>query len=407
MRLPALLAAFLVVAQFLNALARPTIAAPPSAQQAPANKPGANHPAAPPAPGPAAAVEAPKARFVRLKDISTIEGIRDNLLVGYGLVVGLNGTGDRQQTFFPLQTLSNILQKMGMQISVTQTVVKNIAAVFVEATLPPFARPGTRIDATVGSVGDAKSLDGGVLVLTSLYGANGQAYAEVEGPLALGGYMAGARGNLKQVNQPTVGRIPNGAIVERNVSPDLTQMSKITLLLRDPDYTAAQNAAAAINRELGRDAAHAVDGSRVEFSASGYAPDAIPALLARVGNLSISVPPVSKVVVNERTGTIVMGSNASLGACSVMQGSLAIDIATQYAVSQPEPLSKSGQTVVVPETNVETQENPAQVIRLQEGATVEDLVKGLQAIGATAHDIVAILQAIKAAGALQADLEAI
>lgn len=351
--------------------------------------------------------QAPAARMVHLKDISTIGGVRDNLLVGYGLVVGLRGTGDTQQTFFPLQTLSNMLEKMGIQISTSQTVVKNIAAAFVTATLPPFARPGTRIDATVASVGDSKSLEGGVLILTSLYAANGQAYADVQGPLAVGGYTAGTRGNLKQVNLPTVGRIPNGAIVERNTAPDFSKMSMLSILLRDPDYDVAQDAAAMINHDLGKEAAHAVDASRVELDTSGLTPDAIPALIARVGDLSVNVPGVSKVVVNERTGTIVMGNSASLGACSVMQGSLAIDIATQYAVSQPTPLSNTGQTVVVPQTTVQTQETPAQVIHLQEGATVEDLVKGLQAIGATARDIVAILQAIKAAGALQADLEVI
>jgi flagellar P-ring protein precursor FlgI len=336
-----------------------------------------------------------------------VEGFRSNLLFGYGLVVGLNGTGDRQQTFFPTQTLANMLQRMGVIFNPLTATVKNIAAVFVTCTLPPFAHPGSEVDVTVSSVGDAKSLEGGVLLQTPLYASTGDVYAVAQGPLTVGGYSAGGRGNVKQVNQPTVGRIPNGGIVERDASVDLSQLKHLVFLLHESNFEVARDAAQAINDDLGHARARAVDGTRIEIDTGETTPESITGLVARLGSLSVRVPPVSKVVVNERTGTIVMGRRASLGSCSILQGSLAIEISTEYQVSQPEPLSRGGQTIVVPQTKVETTENPAQAIHLQEGATVEDLVRGLQAIGATAHDIIAVLQAIKSAGALQAELEVI
>lgn len=349
----------------------------------------------------------PEVRQVKLRDISTVEGVRDNLLLGYGLVVGLKRTGDSQQTQFSTQTLANIMQRMGVQIPVSSVQIRNVAAVFVTATLPPFARPGVRIDVTVSSIGDAKSIEGGLLLLTPLHSSNGDVYAEAQGPLTIAGYTAGAHGNTTSVNHPTVGRIPDGGIVERDVSVDLAHLTRIALLLRDPDFGVARNTALAINKDLGDGVAQAIDGSRVEVITTGLAKDGIPALLAHIGDLSVTVPSVGKVVVNERTGTVVMGRDVSLGACSILQGSLAVDITTQYEVSQPNPFSPKGQTEIVPQTTVQAKEQPAQSVQLKEGATVEDLVKGLQAIGASARDIIAILQAIKAAGALQAELEVI
>lgn len=349
----------------------------------------------------------PELRQVRLRDISTVEGVRDNLLLGYGLVVGLKRTGDSQQTIFSTQTLANILQRMGVQIPVSSVQIRNVAAVFVTATLPPFARPGVRIDVTVSSIGDAKSIEGGLLLLTPLHASNGEVYVEAQGPLTIAGYTAGAHGNVQSVNHPTVGRIPDGGIVERDVSVDLSHLTRVALLLRAPDFEVARNTAMAINKDLGDGVAQAIDGSRIEVNTTGLAKNGIPALLAHIGDLTVTVPMVAKVVVNERTGTVVMGRDVSLGACSILQGSLAVDITTQLEVSQPSPFSKNGQTEVVPETKVQAKEQPAQSLQLKEGATVEDLVKGLQAIGASARDIIAILQAIKAAGALQADLEVI
>lgn len=360
-----------------------------------------------------ASVETPEteqarpSRQVRLRDISSFEGVRDNLLIGYGLVAGLKRTGDSQQTFFSTQTLANIMARMGLQIPVSSVQIRNVAAVMVTATLPPFARPGTHVDVTVSSVGDAKSIEGGILLLTPLHASDGQVFAEAQGSLTIAGYTAGTKANSVVVNQPTVGLISNGAIVERDVSVDLSHMNMISLLLNDPDFTVSNDAAVAINKAFGNGVAHAVDGSRVSINPLGIAPDGIPALLAKIEDIAVNIPPVAKVVINERTGTVVLGRDVSLGACSILQGSLAVDITTTYQVSQPASFAPNGQTTTVPQTSVQAQSAPAQEVTLREGATVEDLVRGLQAIGATSHDIVAILQAIKAAGALQADFEVI
>jgi flagellar P-ring protein FlgI len=356
-----------------------------------------------------AAADTPKAppREVRLRDISTVAGVRDNPVLGYGLVVGLKRTGDSQQTQFSTQTLANILQRMGLQIPVASVQIRNVAAVFVTATLPPFSRPGTRIDVTVSSIGDAKSIEGGLLLLTPLHASDGQVWAEAQGALSIAGYTAGGRGNSTTVNQPTVGMIPNGAIVERDVSVDISHLTRVSLLLHQPDFAVARQAALALNKAFGNGVAHAIDASRVDVNPTGIAPDGIPSLVAQIGEVAVDIPPVARVVINERTGTVVLGRDVSLGACSILQGSLAVDIKTTYEVSQPNPLSQGGQTTVVPQTNVQAQTGPAQAVNLNEGATVEDLVRGLQAIGATSRDIVAILQAVKAAGALQAELEVI
>jgi flagellar P-ring protein precursor FlgI len=343
-------------------------------------------------------------REVRLGDVATVEGIRDNLLIGYGMVVGLNGTGDRQQTVFSVQMLSNLLLKMGVQFNPSAVVVKNVAAVFATATLPPFAHPGTQIDVTVSSIGDAKSLEGGFLLLTTLHGPDGQVYATAQGPVTNGGYTAGGRGNSVQVNHPTSGRIPAGGIIERDASVDLSRMSKLSLLLREPDFSTATEVARAIDRELGKGTARAIDSRRIDLRVPEPRAEVVANLLAKVENLMVAIHPQAKVIVNERTGTIVMGQEVSLGACSILHGNLSVVITTELQVSQPLPLSQ-GQTQVVPQTTVRVAESPVRRIELREGATVDDLINGLQAIGATPRDIVAILEAIRAAGALQAELE--
>ena len=350
---------------------------------------------------------APPLHVARLKDITTVEGIRDNQLIGYGLVVGLNNTGDKQQTIFSIQTLGNMLQRMGVNIKsqLNNIQVRNIAAVFVTADIPPFARPGMKMDVTVSSIGDAKSLAGGTLIFTPLTAPDGQVYAVAQGPLIIGGYSAGSAQNSKVVNHPTVGRIPEGALIERDTSVDLTKFKSLNLLLRDADFDAARDVALAINKELGSSAAHAIDSRRIEIPDLTTNGSDVQALMARIGDLTIHIKPPAKVVVNERTGTIVMGGNVTISACSILHGNLAIQVTTEFQVSQPAPLSKGGQTVVVPQTNVQAQETPVQVVQLKEGATVEELIRGLQTIGASARDIVAILQSIKAAGSLNADLE--
>jgi flagellar P-ring protein FlgI len=352
-----------------------------------------------------AAVET-QSRKVAVRDIASVEGVRENPLLGYGIVVGLNGTGDRRQTMFTIQTLANALQRMGVQIPTATARVNNIAAVFVTASLPPFARPGTHVDVTVSSIGDAKSLEGGLLLLTPLYGADGGVCAAAQGPLTIGGYSAGGTGNSKQVNHPTVGRIPAGGLVERDTAVDLQKLGRLCLLLSDSNFKTASDIASAINSELGRAAARAIDGRRIEIDPERAGESSLTGLLARIEAVEVELHPRARVVVNERTGTIVMGREVRLAAVSILHGSLSIEIATEYAVSQPNPLSH-GQTTTVAQPDVRSEEKAARRVELNEGATVEQLVSGLQNIGATARDVIAILQAIKAAGALEADLEVI
>lgn len=344
----------------------------------------------------------------RVKDVATIEGIRDNQLVGYGLVVGLRGTGDSSQTVFPAQTLVSALQRMGITVpqtgsnSASNMQVKNMAAAFVVATLPPFSRPGYKMDVTVSSAGDARSLEGGILLMTPLYGPDGQIYAQAQGSLVLGGYMAASSGNAKQMNHPTTGRIPGGALVERPVPFDLKQMQSLNVILNDADFHTAERMASAIDAALGSPRAHAIDSRRVEVKA---APDEDrAALLDRIEAVEIEVSPRARVVVNERTGTVVIGGTVRLQPVSILHGGLTVNVISETKVSQPNPLS-NGTTQVVQQTQVQAEDKPVNRIDLKEGATVEDLVQELQRTGAGARDVISILQAMKEAGALEADLE--
>jgi flagellar P-ring protein precursor FlgI len=347
-----------------------------------------------------------KMKLARLKDVASVEGVRDNQLVGYGIVVGLHGTGDSSQTVFPLQTLASALERMGVSLqgnanaSMMQT--RNMAAVFLSGTLPPFARPGNKVDVTVSSAGDARSLEGGVLLLAPMYGPDGQIYAQAQGPMVLGGYAVTANGSSKSVNYPTTARIPSGAIVERGVPLDLAQMRPLSVLLEDADFRTAETVAANINRELGRPVAHAVDSRRIEIQPT--ANEDIPALLARVEEVEVEVFPRAKVVVNERTGTVVIGGNVRLQPVTILHGGLVVNIVSHFEVAQPNPLAQ-GTTQVVQQTTVQATDKPLNRIELKEGATVDDLVENLQQIGATSRDVVSILQAMKEAGALEAELE--
>lgn len=343
---------------------------------------------------------------VLIRDVTTVEGVRDNSLIGYGLVVGLKGTGDRQQTYFTVQTLASMLARMGVQIPTASVRVNNVAAVFVTASLPPFARPGMHLDVMVSSSGDARSLEGGLLLLTPLYAADGQVFAAAQGPLVIGGYAAGSTTNSKQVNHPTVGRVPGGALVERDSSVVLAGLERLSLLLNDASFSTSEAVASVINQEWSAPIATAIDGRRVEIKFPSGPPAAVPAVLARIENLEVEVRRRAKVVVNERTGTVVLGKDVHLGAVSILHGNFSIEVTTAYAVSQPNPLA-NGQTEVVQESKVKTTEAPARNVELSEGASVEQLVTRMQAIGATARDVVSILQAIKAAGALEAELEVI
>jgi flagellar P-ring protein precursor FlgI len=341
-------------------------------------------------------------RHSRVKDVASIEGIRDNQLVGYGLVVGLQGTGDSQQTTFPTQTLASMLLRMGVSVPASSIRVQNLAAVFVSATLPPFARPGTRLDITASSAGDARSLEGGLLLMTPLYGTDGKIYAQAQGPLVLGGYSVASNGNTKTLNHPTTARIPFGASVERALNVDLAGRSEFTLVLNDADFKTAGAMAAAINEELKRPAARAMDSRTVALKVVPN--EDVPALLAQVEAVEIALYPRAKVVVNERTGTVVIGGRVMLQPVSILHGGLTVNVVTELKVSQPGPFS-SGTTQVTPETRVDVKDKPVNRIELKQGATVDDLVRSLQTIGATARDVISILQAMKAAGALEAEIE--
>jgi flagellar P-ring protein precursor FlgI len=346
------------------------------------------------------------AHRVRIKDVATIEGVRDNQLIGYGIVVGLSGTGDSQQTVFPVQTLISTLQRMGVNVPTTGSAnslrVQNMAAVFIAATLPPFAEPGTKLDVTVSSAGDARSLNGGLLLMTPLYGPDGRIYAQCQGPIVLGGYAAAANGNAKVVNHPTTGRIPGGAMVERGVPVDLSRLPSLSILLNEADFRTAERMADAINSELRRPLAHAADSRRVDLHPQPA--EDLPALLARVEAVEIETFPRAKVVVNERTGTVVIGGDVRLQPVSILHGGLVVNVVSDIAVSQPGPLS-NGTTQTVQETRVDAQDKPVNQIVLKRGATVDDLVQELQGIGASARDVISILQAMKEAGALEAELE--
>ena len=347
-------------------------------------------------------------RRALIKDVASIEGIRDNQLVGYGVVVGLRGTGDSQLTIFPMQSLLSILLRMGVNVPQTGTLsaqnmqVKNMAAVFIEATLPPFSHTGEKIDVTVSSAGDARSLEGGILLMSPLYGPDGQIYAQAEGPLVIGGYRISAGMNTTQVNYPTTARIPGGALVERTVPFQLKQLQKIDVELQDADFHTADRMAQAIDVSLGAPRAHVVDSRTVELIPQSG--EDLPALLDRVESTEIDVFPRARVVVNERTGTVVIGGKVRLQPVQILHGGLSVNVVTEFEVSQPNALGQ-GTTQVVPQTTVQANDKPVNRIELKQGATVEDLVSELQKIGATARDVISILQAMKAAGALEADLE--
>jgi flagellar P-ring protein precursor FlgI len=357
----------------------------------------------------AAIAIAPKPGAVtRIKELASVEGVRDNQLIGYGIVVGLAGTGDRQQTVFSAQTLSNMLERMGISVKATLLVVKNVAVVMVTATLPPFAQAGTSIDVTAGSVGDASNLQGGLLLLTPLKGPDGQVYAVAQGPVVTGGFAARKKGSSQTVNHPTVGRIANGALVEKT-APSIAPTSVLKLQLHRADFTTAARIAEAVNEHFGsggKMVAHAENSALVSIQMPlSYSKRPIE-FMAEVEALTLETDRVAKVVVNERTGTIVMGKDVRIAPVAILHGNLSVEIRTELMVSQPAPLS-SGRTVVVPQVAVTTKEETAKKVMLNDGATVEELVRALTSIGSTPRDIIAILQALQVAGALEAEMEII
>jgi flagellar P-ring protein precursor FlgI len=344
---------------------------------------------------------------VRLKDLVSIEGVRTNQLVGYGLVVGLNGTGDSQQTFFSAQSLTNLLQRMGVSISPTLIMVKNTAAVIVTATLPPFAQPGSTIDVTVGAVGDARSLQGGLLVLTTLRGINGQVYATAQGPVVTGGFSAGRALNSQTVNHPTVGRIPNGASVERP-APSVPLSDAIHLQLRQEDFTTASRIAAAVNRRFSSAGAiaHADNSALVTVKVPPRYDSELTDFVAELEALRVEPDRSARVVINERTGTVVLGEDVRIAPVAIMHGDLTVEIQTTFTAAEPGPFSNAP-AQVIPQTTVTAKDEKARNVVLKQGATVEELVKALGAIGSTTRDVIAILENLRAAGALDAEIEVI
>jgi len=359
--------------------------------------------------GPATAADllglpGPTDRVTRVKDIARIQSVRGNQLLGYGLVVGLAGTGDGQQTGFPVASLKSMLEKYGITLAQGNIRVDNIAAVMVTADLPAFAKPGDRIDVTIASIGDADSLQGGVLLQTQLQGADAETYAVAQGELSIGGYNAqGGGGAGVTKNHPTVGMIPNGAIVEQEVPTTIAEGNNVFVTLFEADFTTASRVAQAINEELPELRAAAIDAETIKISAPSVSQYTVVDIIAKVENVRVSPDNRARIIINERTGTIVMGGDVRVMPGAISHGSLRVEVRPRPVVVQPPPLS-NGQTVVVPGGDVTATETggPLQPIG---GSTIDDVIASLNALGAQTRDMIAILQAMKAAGLILADVE--
>lgn len=344
---------------------------------------------------------------VRIKDVAQIQGVRENPVFGYGLVVGLSGTGDKRQTVFTMQSLANLLERQGLTVSAQAIKVNNVAAVMVTANLPAFARAGGRIPVTVSSVGDAQSLQGGVLLMTSLKAADNQIYAVAQGPLVISGYSAGGNQSRVTSNHPTVGRIADGGMVEREVASPLGTQGMLTYLLRQEDFTTARHLLEAINARFSGKIAAAVDSRTVTVQIPEAERANLVNFISEIENLKLQTEARAKVVLNEKTGTVVFGKEVRMSAVAVIHGNLTVQIQTELQVSQPTEFSQ-GKTVTVPQQTTTVKEAEGREILLKEGASVEEVVRALiNVLGATPRDVIAILQAIHAAGALPAELEII
>lgn len=351
---------------------------------------------------------------VRIKDLGRIDGVRNNMIVGYGIVTGLAGTGDSSRSQATLQSIVNTLRDFGLSVNTAQLSARNVAAVTVTATLPPFARPGDKIDVTISSLGDARSLSGGTLLMTPLVGPDKRIYALAQGSIVVGGYQYDLNGNLMQRNHPTAGVITEGATIEKGMSAHiLKDDGTIEMLLHDPDYTTANRVAVALNQALGIEAARAVDAGRVRIQVPPeFQPNdqrsSVVGFVAKVENVVIEPDQRARVVVNERTGTVVSGGDVRISAVTVTHGSLRVRIETDYLVSQPggiliEPRS-SIRTEVVPRTRLDVKEDEMSVVSLPGGTRVAELVDALNRIKTNTRDMISVLQSIKRAGALHAEL---
>ena len=347
--------------------------------------------------------------FSRVKDLVEVEGIRDNMLVGYGLVVGLNGSGDSLKNApFTQLSLQTMLERMGVNTRGTTMQTKNVAAVMVTANLPAFAASGTRIDISVSALGDAKSLQGGTLLVTSMFGADGQIYAVGQGPVAIGGFTAGGDAASVTRGVPTAGRISNGAIVEREIGFNLASQHTLRLSLRNPDLTTASRIASAVNSYMGGSVAEATDPSTVRLNVPDGYPKGVMGMLTDLEQVKVDPDETARVVIDEQSGVIVMGADVRISTVAIAQGNLTIRVTETPQVSQPAPFSNTGTTVTVPRTQVQIDDGKGnKMALLHEGVSLQSLVDGLNALGVGPRDIISILQAVKAAGALQAEIQVI
>ena len=344
------------------------------------------------------------AHAIRIKDLASFDGVRDNQLIGYGLVVGLNGTGDGNQVKFQVQSLVNTLERMGVTVNRNDVTVKNVAAVMVTATLPPFAKQGLKIDVLVSSMGDAKSIAGGTLLMTPLKGADGRVYAVAQGAVSTNAFSYGGQAAAAQKNHPTAGRIPDGALVERELPNVLADRTQLKLNLQKPDFTTAARITATINEKFKEPVAASADPGSVILSIPPEYRGRTVEFVAAMERLEVRPDEVARVVLNERTGTIVMGENVRISSVAVSHGNLTLFIRETPQVSQPSPLSRTGETVTVPRTQLKVSEEAGGLALVREGASIGDVVRALNVLGVTPRDLIGIMQAIKAAGALQAEL---
>ncbi|MGC1465500.1 MAG: flagellar basal body P-ring protein FlgI [Pseudolabrys sp.] len=341
----------------------------------------------------------------RIKDLANIEGVRQNQLIGYGLVVGLNGTGDTLNNIpFTKQSLTAMLERLGVNVRNQTMRTGNVAAVMVTANLPAFATQGTRIDITVSSLGDAKSLQGGMLLVTPLLGADGNVYAVGQGSVAIGGFQAEGEAAKIVRGVPTVGRIANGALIEREIEFSLNKLSTLRMSLRNPDFTTARRIAAAINDYIGKPTAEPLDPATIQINVPTQYRGNVISLLTEIEQLRVDPDLAAKIVIDERSGIIVMGRDVRVSMVAVAQGNLTVTITESPQVSQPGPFSR-GQTRVVPRTRIGVQEDGKKLAVVKDGVSLQQLVDGLNSLGIGPRDLIAILQAIKAAGAIQADIE--
>lgn len=340
---------------------------------------------------------------IRLKDIADVEGVRDNQLIGYGLVVGLDGTGDKRGAAFTPQSMSNLLERLGVRVDAKELNLANAAAVVVTAALPPFARPGSRVDVTLSSIGDAKTLQGGTLLMTPLKGADGQVYAVAQGSVSVGGFSVAEGGDSAKKNHPTVGRVPMGGVIERAINFDLFGHGQVRIVLREPDFITVTRVAEAINQFVGGGRARALDSASVLLPLDPKLAAAPIELLAKLEELDVDPDMTARVVVNERTGTIIIGENVRVSTVALAHGNLNISIRNETQVSQPNALAQ-GQTAVVENAEVSVSEEGGQLQVVNKGVNLGDVVHALNSLGATPRDLIAIFQALKKAGALQAEL---